>query len=117
MGRPVLPPQKLEQLPGLTSPHHLQGRAVLEAYRKKEDATVEDTPIFVGIDVSKARLDVALSPSGTIESVLNEEAATQALVQRLGTSQVALIVLEATGGIEQPLVRALVSTAVSGSEY
>src|SRR2546427_3878253 len=35
MGRPVLPPQELEQLPGLISPHHSQDRATVEASSEK----------------------------------------------------------------------------------
>jgi transposase len=64
-------------------------------------------PIFVGIDVSKAQLDIAMRPSGDKGSVLNEEPAIQALVERLCKIQPALIVLEATGGVERQLVRAL----------
>lgn len=78
-----------------------------EASRKKEDWIVEDTSIFVGIDVSKARLDIALRPCGTRESIPNEASAIQGLVKRLRAMQIALIVLEATGGVERPTVRAL----------
>lgn len=107
MGRPVLPPKKLVQLPGLKSPHHMQGRAKLEAFREKEDWIVEAAPIFVGIDVSKDRLDVAVHPGGGTQSVPNEEAGIRALVERLSVIKPVSIVLEATGGIERQVVRAL----------
>jgi transposase len=68
---------------------------------------VEAAPIFVGIDVSKARLDVAMRPSSARESVPNEEASIGALVERLRAIQPTLIVLEATGGVERQVVRAL----------
>ena len=65
-------------------------------------------PVFVGIDVSKARFDIALYPSGTPESFPNDEVAVSNLVKKLRTVKPALIVLEASGGIERSLVRALV---------
>jgi transposase len=70
---------------------------------------LEVTPIFVGIDISKARLDVAVRPSGERESVSNDEAGIKALTTRLSTIHPALIVLEATGGMERSLTRALAS--------
>lgn len=69
---------------------------------------MEVTPIFVGIDVSKARLDVAIRPTGERESVSNDPAGIQALVKRLGEVGPAWIVLEATGGFERQVMHALV---------
>jgi transposase len=59
--------------------------------------------------VSKGRLDVAVRPSGESASFSNDELGIKPLVNRLGEIQPTLIVLEATGGIERQLVRALVS--------
>src|SRR5437870_188346 len=73
---------------------------------------MEVAPIFVGIDVSKARLDIALRPSGARESIPNDEAAILALVERLRTIQPTLIVLEATGSIERHVVRTLAAAAL-----
>jgi transposase len=70
---------------------------------------LEDSSIFVGIDVSKARLDVAVRPSGHSESVTNDQGGIKTLVKRLGEIQAALIVLEATGGFERQITRALVN--------
>jgi transposase len=67
------------------------------------------SPIFIGIDVSKARLDVALRPSGESESVTNDEAGIKTLLKRWGEIEPALIVLEATGGVERSVIRALAS--------
>jgi len=75
----------------------------------KEGTVLEITPGFVGIDVSKARLDVAMRPSGESESFSNDEAGIKILVKRLGPMQPALIVLEATGAIERQVTRALAS--------
>jgi transposase len=70
---------------------------------------LEESSIFVGIDVSKARLDIARRPSGESESVSNDQAGIQTLIKRLGALQPALIVLEATGGLERGVTRALAS--------
>lgn len=70
---------------------------------------MEATPIFIGIDVSKARLDVAMRPTGERESVANDKAGIKALVKRLAEIQPAWIVLEATGGLERQVTYALVS--------
>jgi transposase len=63
--------------------------------------------MFIGIDVSKARLDVAIRPSAEKLSVSNNEAGIQALVTRLSEIKPALIVLEATGGLERSVSGAL----------
>ena len=65
-------------------------------------------PIFVGIDVSKARLDIAIRPTSERESVANDKAGIKALVKRLAKLPPTLIVLEATGGYERQLAQALV---------
>ena len=67
---------------------------------------------FVGIDVSKARLDVAVRRSGASESFLNDAAGIKELVKRLAEIQATLIVLGATGGVERGVTRALASAAL-----
>jgi transposase len=62
---------------------------------------------FVGIDVSKAQLDVAVRPRGETWTVVHDEAGLSGLVARLRTLAPALIVVEATGGWEVALVGAL----------
>jgi transposase len=79
----------------------------------KEDGVLEVSPIFVGIDVSKARLDIAVGPSGKRESVSNDEAGIKTLVQWMGELRPALIVLEATGGFERRVTRALASAELT----
>lgn len=62
---------------------------------------------FVGIDVSKAALDVALRPDEGTWRYANDEAGIAALVSRLQPLAPTLIVLEATGGLERVVVAAL----------
>jgi transposase len=66
-----------------------------------------ETLTFVGIDVSKAHLDVALRPAGEVFRLRNDPAGLAALVQRLTPLGPALVVVEATGGYELPAVAAL----------
>lgn len=70
---------------------------------------MEVSLIFVGIDVCKAQLDVAIRPSGEEESFANDKVGIKALVKRLAKIGPTLIVLEATGGYERQVARSLVS--------
>ena len=63
--------------------------------------------IFVGIDVSKARLDIAVHQQTLSWQVDNSEPGIADLVRRLKDLQPSLIVLEATGGFELRLVAEL----------
>lgn len=63
--------------------------------------------VFVGIDVSKAQLDVATRPDGATWTVTNDEAGIAALVARLREMKVTLVVVEATGGYEAAMVAQL----------
>jgi transposase len=63
--------------------------------------------MFVGIDVSKAHLDVAVRCGPEPWRVGNEEAEISSLVMRLQELTPALVVCEATGGYESALVAAL----------
>jgi transposase len=62
---------------------------------------------FIGIDVSKDRLDGYCRPDGTAFGAANDPAGIAAVVDRLRGRPPALIVLEATGGLEVPLAAAL----------
>jgi transposase len=68
--------------------------------------------LYVGIDVSKGRLDVALRPEGEGWRADNDAAGVAAVVARLDALAPALIVLEATGGYERPLAAALAAAGL-----
>lgn len=70
------------------------------------------TQIFVGVDVSKARLDVAVRPSGDTMRVPYDEAGIADLVVRMQTWQPAAVVLEATGDLESAVVSALAAAGL-----
>jgi transposase len=63
--------------------------------------------VFVGIDVAKAELVMAIRPSGERWTATNDDEGIQRLVTRLGEAAPVLVVLEATGGYERPVVGAL----------
>lgn len=67
----------------------------------------EPKETFIGIDVSKARLDVAMHEPATDWQVENHETGIANLIERLRSLQPTLIVLEATGGYELMLVAEL----------
>ncbi len=62
---------------------------------------MSDVPCFIGIDVAKAQLDIALRPSGERWAVPNDASGVAMLVERLQALHPTLIVLEATGGLER----------------
>jgi transposase len=73
---------------------------------------MSDVPCFVGIDVAKAQLDIALRPSGERWAVANDASGVATLVDRLQTLHPTLIVLEATGGLERAVTSALAAAGL-----
>jgi transposase len=69
--------------------------------------TTKSTEIFVGIDVSKAKLDIAIWDSEVSWNLRNEAEGWHELVKRLKACKPTLIVIEASGGLEQSLVAEL----------
>ena len=72
---------------------------------------MKSVPLYVGIDVSKATLDVAFGSDGQIIQSANDEAGISDLVTRLVKAAPELVVLEATGRYES-----LVAAALAGKE-
>ena len=68
--------------------------------------------IYVGIDVAKAKVDVAVRPTGERWEVPRDEAGIPQLVSEMKTLGPSLVLLEATGGLELPLVAALAAEAL-----
>lgn len=68
--------------------------------------------MFIGIDVSKARLDVACRPAGRAFDHANDAEGIAALLERLRALRPTLVVLEATGGFEAPLAAALAAAGL-----
>lgn len=70
------------------------------------------SPLFIGIDVAKEKLDLGRSDTAAILTLDNTPDGIHRIVQMLQASGPALIALEATGGIEQPLLDALLDAGL-----
>jgi transposase len=83
---------------GRTSSPHSQGRVMEQP---------ANSPSFVGIDVSKDRLDVHVRPSGLVFAVARDAKGLEQLTKEIRDLAPTLIVLEATGGFEITVAAAL----------
>lgn len=70
-------------------------------------AASQDQKMFVGVDVSKDRLDVHIHPAGESFALARSVDGVDELVKRLQPQAIALVALEATGGLELMVIAAL----------
>ena len=63
--------------------------------------------VYVGIDVSKQHLDVAVGSEGAVDRVPNSPAGVRRLVARLRKLEIESIIVESTGGYERAVTEAL----------
>src|SRR5262245_63021983 len=68
---------------------------------------------FGGIDVSKDRLDITVLPDEQCSSVSNDAAGWAELIEQLRGSSITAIGVEASGGYERGVVRALLAAGMS----
>ena len=73
---------------------------------------MEQHATYVGLDVAKAQVDVAIRPTDDRWQVSRDEAGIRKLVSQLTTLDPALVLLEASGGLEVPVVAALAAGAL-----
>jgi transposase len=66
---------------------------------------------FIGIDVCKARLDVAFRPGGETLTVSNDARGIARLLKIVKAAEPDCVVLEATGGFELRLLEELSSNS------
>jgi len=69
--------------------------------------------LYVGIDVSKATLDVAILPLGRHFVVSNDEVGIDELLSGLEDLRPILVVLEASGGYERPVAAAIAASGIA----
>lgn len=69
-------------------------------------------PCYVGMDIAKAGVEVAIRPTGDHWHSATDAAGLTTLAERLRALGPVLVVLEATGGYEAPVVTALALAAV-----
>jgi transposase len=70
------------------------------------------SPVFVGIDVAKDKLDLARSDSRQLVTVANDDKGIGRIIKLLKEASPTRIVVEATGGFERPLVNALLDAGL-----
>jgi transposase len=73
---------------------------------------LESESPYVGIDVSINQLDIAVRPAGDTWSMPNDASGITEVVQGLAQLHPALVVLEATGGLQMPLAAALATAGL-----
>ena len=73
---------------------------------------MEQEATYVGIDVAKAQVDIAARPTDERWQLPNDETGIHQLLSRLKALEPTLVLLEASGGLELPLVAALAAEAV-----
>jgi len=127
--RQPVSPRVLEDRALAWAPHLICGREISNScqgagariVQDREQATAplvrevivnEEGEVFVGIDVSKDHLDVALYGSPEVRRVANTDGAIETLVSDLQAQSPRLVVLEATGGFEMPVAIALASAGI-----
>jgi transposase len=69
-------------------------------------------PLYLGLDIAKATVELASEPAGVSGSFTTDAAGLAALVRGCQAQPVALLVLEATGGYEAPVVAALATAGL-----
>ena len=73
---------------------------------------MEQQAVYVGIDVAKAQMDVAVRPTDQRWTISNDEPGVGELVSRLKALSPTMVVLEASGGLELPAVAALTGASL-----
>jgi transposase len=74
--------------------------------------TIQHSNCYIGIDVSKASLDVFVLPAGKYMQFKNDQSGWKKLIQKTTALTPSLLVMEATGGYEKPVAQALVKAAL-----
>ena len=78
----------------------------------EQEVIMEQEVTYVGIDVAKAQVDVAIRPTNDRWEIPRDEAGIRKLVSQMQTLEPVMVLLEASGGLELPLVAALAAEAV-----
>jgi transposase len=68
--------------------------------------------LYVGIDVSKQKLDLARSDCESVRTFANNETGIAAILELLKPAGPAVIVIESTGGLERPLLESLLEAGL-----
>lgn len=75
----------------------------------------DDAAMFVGIDVGKYQVDVALGAEGPVHQFKNDDEGIDQVLKLLAEHRIALVVMEASGGYQRQLLASLVAQKLSGT--
>ena len=75
-------------------------------------AAAPPAALYVGIDVAKEKLDLARGDRQAVQTFDNDEAGIAEIVELLTAAKPATIVVESTGGLERPLLEALLEAGL-----
>ena len=73
---------------------------------------MKEGAIYVGIDVAKANIDIAVRPTSRVLKVSHDVSGIGDLASQLENLEPATVLLEATGGLAVPLAAALAAAAL-----
>src|SRR5512137_1771054 len=104
-GRPVHSPGEPGQSPG-------PRREPASRKTGRAGGKMAESLVFVGIDVAKAELVIAVRPTGAQWTVPQTEAGWAGLVPQLVALAPTLVLLEATGGLELPVASTLAAAGL-----
>ena len=93
--------------PRSTSPNSRRNRRALAPSSHPQDREQNVFELFVGIDVSKDRLDGCTLPGGELKSFANDSTGQAKLIAWIESLGDCLVVLESTGGYERSALFAL----------
>jgi transposase len=72
----------------------------------------DEATMFVGIDVGKYYVDVALGPDGRVHQFKNDDGGIEGLLELLSGHRIGLVVLEASGGYQRQILASLLGKKV-----
>jgi len=75
--------------------------------------TIQNEKCYIGIDISKAMLDVFISSNNIYLQLENNTAGIRKLIKKLKLFPDCLVVMESTGGYEKPVAQALAKENIS----
>lgn len=105
-----MPPVPPEQLLGLDARIRKVGKA--GGSRGGKEAIVGSEKLFVGIDVGKYHVDIALSGEGDVRQFKNDDGGIEEILRLLQGQSVGLVVLEASGGYERQVLASLLGADI-----
>jgi len=84
----------------------------MEEHSTKGRVDSQSSGLFWGVDIAAAKLDLGCFAKSDVQTFENSDAGIAALLTRICAEPVALIVVEATGGYETPLLVRLIEAAL-----